>query len=235
MGTSADQEDRDDKKDAATEGHDTEGHDEEADTREAEPASKSSSAAGTSDAGVKGVRGPGAGRAPKAPKGGSLGKSIILFAVIVGGLAVGFAVLGREGSQNEPPARPKWAVGQAVDVEVTVVNSDRQDLSCASDTEIAGKRCAFDSAQKPRAAGDDKSTLKPYTTTEATGRAQFVGAGLWSSLGGAPLPPQRFSVKCTYTVEGTLRKLDVRWSPNAQWYSNADWYSGALSGCKIVP
>jgi hypothetical protein len=181
----------------------------------------------------RGVRGPGAARVSAAPKkGGSLGKSLALFVLIVGGLAAGFAILGREDSPNAPPAKPKWSAGQEVDVDITLVKTDRSELGCASAEEIGDKRCGFDGTQKPRTISNDKSIFKPYTTTD---RIQFLGAGLWDSLGASNLPATRFSAKCKYKVEGTLKKVDVRWESTGPWYPVTDWYAGSLSACKITP
>lgn len=166
-------------------------------------------------------------------QGSSLGKSMLLFVVIVGGIAAGFAILGRE--QGQHPSTPKWAVGQTVDVEITLVKNDRQDLSCASGDEIGGKHCAFEAQNKPWSKGDngdDKKLLKPYTTTD---RVQFTAAGLWSdpALAADKLPPSRFSVKCKYKVEGMLKNVAVRWEPTGQWYPGNEWYAGSVSDCKV--
>lgn len=181
-------------------------------------------------------RGPGASRAkvPQA-KGGSLGKSMLLFVIIVGGLAAGFAILGRE--EQMMPAKPKWAVGQSPEVEITLVKNDKQDLACSSPDEVAGLHCAFEANNKPWSKGDnadDKKVLRPYTTTE---HIQFTAAGLWSDPALAPdkLPATRFSVKCKYKVEGNLKTLGVRWEQTGQWFANGDWYAGSVSDCKIVP
>jgi hypothetical protein len=207
----------------------------------AKPAAKASVAAKAAPAGAKrasaplakGRRGPGAGRTP-APQSGSLGKSMILFVIIVGGLAAGFAILGRE--EQMAPSRPKWTPGQVVDVELTVVRNDAKDLACASTEEPGGKHCGFDGADKPWSKGDpndEKKTYKPYTTTD---RLQLVGAGLWSDPGMSAdkMPATRFSVKCKYKVEGTMKKLNVRWEQTGQWFPNAEWYAGSFSDCKIA-
>ena len=149
----------------------------------------------------------------------------------MGGLAVGFAILGREDSPNAPPAKPKWTTGQVADVDITLVKTDRTELGCASAEEIGNKRCAFDGSQKARPAADDRTTYKPYTTTD---RIQFVGAGLWAELGATNLPAARFTVKCKYKVDGVLKKLDVRWESTGTWYPVTDWYAGTLSECKIA-
>ena len=172
------------------------------------------------------------------PKGGSLGKSMILFVIIIGGLVAGFAILGREEPGQNGPAKPKWKTGDSVEVELTLVKTDAKDLSCGSAEEIAGKHCAFEGQNKPWSKGpstDEKTVFKPYTTTD---RVQFVAAGLWSdpNLAAASLPPNRFSVKCKYKVEGNLKKVDVRWAPDGQWFPNTDWYAGTIESCgKPVP
>jgi hypothetical protein len=156
--------------------------------------------------------------------------------VAVVGLGAGFAILGRESPTEQ--TKPKWTVGQVVDIEVTLVRSDRQDLACAAPDDIGGKHCAFEAANKPWSKGgdvnDDKKLLKPYTTVE---HVQFTAAGLWSdpALAADKLPATRFSVKCKYKVEGTLKSVEVRWEQTGQWYPNGGWYAGTVSDCKIAP
>jgi len=180
-------------------------------------------------------RGPGASRARSAQapqQGGSLGKSVLLFFVIVIGLGAGFAILGKE----TPPqvAKPKWKTGDVVDVEITLVSTDKGDLACASTEEIGGKHCAFEAANKPSPKGsaDDKTLLKPYTTTD---QVNFTAAGLWSdpALAAGKLPASRFNVKCKYKVEGTLKSLGVRWRDGEQFFPNSEWWAGSVSNCKL--
>src|SRR5262249_40866412 len=141
------------------------------------PATKSATKAAA--AGKGGRRGPGARARPATPskRGGSLGKSMVLFIGIVGILLLGFAFLARE--QPAEPVKQRWTPGQTVDVEITLVRSDRQELACASTEEIAGRHCGFEANNKAWSKGDnndDKKLFKPYTTTD---RMQFVAAGLW--------------------------------------------------------
>src|SRR5262249_30097501 len=124
-----------------------------------EPAPKRPSGAPPS----RSTRGPGAARKQASPPAGgpSLGKSVRLSFGIVAGLGAGFAVLGRD---PEPQARPKWKVGDTVDVDVTLVKEDRQDLACASADEVAGKHCGFEAANKPwtKGASTEDKVLRPY-------------------------------------------------------------------------
>ena len=164
---------------------------------------------------------------------GALGKSLVLFIIVVGGLALGFAVLGRE-EKDKPPPTPKWNVGQTVDVEITVVPTDRQDLACASKEQIEGRHCQFEERNRPMKPGDpDDKILKPYTTTD---RVQFLAAGLWDQPTlKAKLPSTRFSVKCKYKVEGKLPKPWIRWAADGQWFERVDeWYAGPVQDCVLV-
>ncbi|WP_437784272.1 hypothetical protein [Sorangium sp. So ce1097] len=172
-------------------------------------------------------------RAAAKPQGGSLGKSMILFLIIIGGLAAAFAYFGQEPTPGA--SGPKWKPGDKAQVEVTLVSSDIKDLACWSADEVNGRHCAFESPTKGWSKGDadDKKLLRPYTTTD---RVQFLAAGLWSepALTGK-LPSARFAVKCTYTVEGKMKRPGVRWSSEGAWLDRTDdWYTGLLSDCKLI-
>ncbi len=173
-------------------------------------------------------------RAPP-PTTASLGKSITLFVVVVGVLAVGFALLGQERG-GAGPKGPTWKVGQTVDLEVTLVAGDKRELSCASSEEISGRHCGFEAPNKPwtkDATQDDKKTFKPYTSTD---NVQFVAAGLWSEpvLAGN-LPASRFSVKCKYTVEGKLKAPTFHWESGWEGQPRGEMFAGLLSGCTLIP
>jgi hypothetical protein len=207
--------------------------DDEDEEEEEAPAPKRAKGPGARGPGAR-SRGPGAARkvAP-AESGGSLGKSVLLFFVIVVGLGGLFYALGRE-TPNEP-AKPKWKVGDVADVEITLVKSDRTDLACAATDEVAGKHCAFEDKNKPWSKGpsvDDKVTLRPYTTVD---HLQFTAAGLWSdpAMAADKLPSTRFSVKCKLKVEGQTKTVFARWEQIGQWYENHDWFAGTLSDCKL--
>jgi hypothetical protein len=176
----------------------------------------------------------GARRAPP-PTTASLSKSITLFVVVVGVLAVGFALLGQERGSGSARG-PSWKVGQTVDLEVTLVASDKKELSCASSEEIAGRHCAFEAASKPWSKDptqDDKKTFRPYTSTD---NVQFLGAGLWSepALAGT-LPASRFTVKCKYTVEGKLKSPTFHWESGWEGQPRGEMFAGLFTGCTIIP
>lgn len=170
---------------------------------------------------------------PVPPQGGAMGKSLLLFVVIVGGLAAAFAIFGQETGSN---AASGWKPGTKAQVEITLVPSDKRDLACLSGQEVAGRHCAFEAPAKPWSKGDpndDKMLLRPYTTVD---RIQFLAAGVWSDpvLAGN-LPLGRFSIKCTLNVEGTVKRPSVRWSPEGAWLEQTnDWHAGHVTGCKMI-
>lgn len=171
-------------------------------------------------------------RAPP-PTTASLGKSITMFVVVVGVLAVGFALLGQERGGNR--GGPNWKVGQTVDLEITTTQADKRELSCASTEEINGRHCANETPSKPWSkdtSQDDKKTFRPYTSTD---NIQFIAAGLWSepALAGN-LPATRFSVKCKYTVEGKLKAPTFHWETGWEGQPRGEMFAGILTGCTIL-
>jgi hypothetical protein len=168
-------------------------------------------------------------------QGGSLTKSLILFLVIIGGMAAAFAFLGQETGGAGPAV--KWKVGEKPTVEITLVASDKRDLACWSAQEVNGKHCGFEAPAKPWSKGsepdNEKVTFRPYTTTD---RIQFLAAGVWSepALQGN-LPIGRFAIKCTFNVEGMVKRPGVRWSSEGAWLDQTtDWYAGSVSNCRMV-
>ena len=173
------------------------------------------------------------GRPVPVRKGGSLGKSMILFVIIIGGVVALLAWIS-QGTETGPAA-PKWKVGDSPDLELTLVADDKKNLACAAPDEIGGAHCAFEAQAKPWSKGDsadDKKLLKPYTTVD---HVQILAAGVWSdpALAGT-LPTTRFSVKCKYKVEGKMKAASMRWASDGPWYESKDIYSGSISGCKLV-
>lgn len=182
---------------------------------------------------------PAAPAAPKrvttaAPPTAGLGKSVSLFIIVVGGISVLMLLLGTErGGGGAAP--PKWEEGKSYDIDITLVSTDRQDLACASGTEIKGLHCGFESQARRWSKGDpndDKKMLRPYSTTNGV---QFFAAGLWSEPALAPdkLPATRFSVKCKFSVAGKMPRADIRWHEGEGWNNVVDWFAGSVSDCKL--
>lgn len=172
--------------------------------------------------------------ASKAPPAAGLGKSVLLFVVVVGGLSLLMLALGAERGGGAA-APPKWNEGQSVDVDITLVSTDKTDLACASGTEVKGLHCGFESQGKRWTKGDaadDKKVLRPYSTTN---NINMLAAGVWSepALAGDKMPGARFTFKCKFNVIGKMPRADVRWHEGEGWNNVTDWYTGSVSDCKI--
>jgi hypothetical protein len=132
--------------------------------------------------------------------------------------AIGFGVwlvsAGKRYREEYASATEGWRVGTVHQVELTVVRTDKQNLSCACDAVVSGLRCGF--RRDFAAAGlsaDDPHLRQPYNTTN---NELLLGAGLWTSppLTG-PLPANRFTVVCNYHIEGTTRSAGIRFAAAA--------------------
>src|SRR5512133_1040870 len=83
-------------------------------------------------------------------------RSILLYALLIGGIALAFAYLGQQGGGGDTEIpQPTWKEGDVVDVTITLVTTDLKDLGCASDEEVKGLHCAFVDKRKPHQAGND--------------------------------------------------------------------------------
>lgn len=198
-------------------------------------AAPSASASGAKSGAPKAASAPRAQAIPLPPAVSSaagLGKTLGLFVGVVGAIALLIMLVGAERAGSTP--EPKWKVGDTVDVELTLVSTDKSDLACASGTEVGGKHCAFESQNKPWSKGNttDDKTLKPYATVE---RVNLLAAGVWSQpVLEKEMPKSRFSLKCKYAVEGKMPRADVRWREGEGWAGVNEWYVGAVSDCKVA-
>lgn len=200
----------------------------------AAPAKAKKSAKKAASEGAKQPKSKSAARRAPPPTTASLGKSITMFVVVVGVLAVGFALLGQE--RGGAARGPSWKVGQTVDLEITTTANDKRELSCASSEEINGHHCGFESTTKKWSkdpSEDDKKTYRPYTSVD---NIQFVAAGLWSEPAlAANLPASRFTVKCKYLVEGKLKAPTFHWESGWEGQPRGEMFAGSLSSCTIKP
>ena len=175
--------------------------------------------------------------------------NILLYALLIGGIALAFAFLGQQdGGGGDETHQPTWKEGDLVDVSITLVTTDVKDLACASDEVVKDKHCSFDDKRKPHPKGNDVRTdpnvLQPYTTTD-NARIQLLAAGMWT---GPELkakldaenwnnPSPRFNVECKAKVEGRMKEAGVRWKPEPDggWLAGPakDWYVVSLQDCKI--
>jgi hypothetical protein len=175
--------------------------------------------------------------------------NILLYALLIGGIALAFAFLGQQdGGGGDETHQPTWKEGDLVDVSITLVTTDVKDLACSADEVVKDKHCAFDDKRKPHPKGNDVRTdpnvLQPYTTTD-NARIQLLAAGMWT---GPELkakldaenwnnPSPRFNVECKAKVEGRMKEAGVRWKPEPDggWLAGPakDWYVVSLQDCKI--
>ena len=224
-----------------------EDEDEGADEDEPAPAKEEPKAAGAKKKAGKSASGSAKGRpgAKPPPAKRSPTRSILLYALLIGGIALAFAYLGQQGGggDTEIPT-PTWKEGDVVDVTITLVTTDLKDLGCASDEEVKGLHCAFEDKRKPHPKGSDPRTddkiLQPYTTVD---RFQLLAAGMWLTpelkakidAENWNNPSPRFNVECKYKVEGRVKEAFIRWKPENDWISNAarDQFAGSLSDCKV--
>ena len=194
---------------------------------------KTSSAAPASPAAKKPAVGPSKQEPLKPPPSAGLGKSVMLFAIVVGSITLLMLLLGSERGISGPAA-PTWKEGDTVDVDITLVSTDKQDLACASGGDVKGFHCGFESQGKrwtKSDPADEKKTLRPYSTTTGI---NFLAAGVWSdpALSGE-LPKTRFAVTCKLNVAGKMPRADVRWHEGEGWNSVNEWFTGDVSNCKL--
>ncbi len=187
-----------------------------------------------------------AGPRPAAPRpGGGMG-GLVPIALVVGvAVVLGYVVLRGDGGSGGPPPpsgppavdeSTKWAVGQTVELDITLKPTDRNNLSCASPEEVAGKHCAFDAPDKASAKGndDDKKLLKPYSVPNSPTR--ILAAGVWTDSGmtGGKMPDARFTVRCKFTLDGKVNNPSVRWDPKGPWRDMKNpWFVASAASCTI--
>lgn len=164
----------------------------------------------------------------------SLGKSVSAFMTILVVLAAGFWFLGTAESPFGKQGQPKWKIGDTIAIVLTLDPKDDDNLACASDANIGGKRCEFKSkTEKTDGKLDDATTLKPYKTTADE---PLLAAGVWSSpeIAKGKRPNGRFNYKCQFKVEAKVQRPQVRWSAMGQFGDQeVDWFAGSVSNCVV--
>ncbi|RLB61500.1 MAG: hypothetical protein DRI90_11235 [Deltaproteobacteria bacterium] len=154
--------------------------------------------------------------------------------LVVGGIAAAFAFLGNQSGGGGTP-RPKWKTGDTVDVELTLVHTDRQNLACAMKEELKGRHCAYEAQNKRSSKSNDArkndKLLQPYTTTNGM---QLMASGLWMQPSMIKnVPKARFSVKCKFVVEDKTKNAFVQWKAGEGWHPGNGWVTGELKDCSV--
>ena len=167
------------------------------------------------------------------PPAASLGKSVVTFSLVLGGLFVMFFLLGNAESPFSNQG-PKWRIGQTVPVDLTLDPSDDTKLSCAAKTEIGGKRCEYeDKTTKFAGPLKDDTMMRPYTTLDGQ---HLLAAGVWSApeMEKGKRPTGRFTVRCDFKVEGKVNAPAIRWDFAGAWNEkNEEWFAGSATNCKL--
>lgn len=229
----ADAKEADAKKAGAKKADEAEAEETSSDEGSSEPAEKAASEGDAAPERMRRSRARGAKPVSPPPPAASLGRSVVLFVAVFVTLAAGFAFLSSSDPFSERNA-PRWRKGQKVQLNITLDPRDDLNLSCASKSVVEGKRCEFEAKnQKYSGEIDDKQLLRPYTTTDGV---QFLAAGLWTQpdLEKGKRPRDRFTVACTFTVDGNVGSPAVRWNPAGAWNEkNQNWFAGSVSDCKV--
>ena len=130
-----------------------------------------------------------------------------------------------------------------LDAPITLVTSDRENLSCALDRTVGPYRCRF------RAPGrlwpepsPPKDLLAPYVTL---GRQVFLVPGLFempdlsarrTAEEQANVPPERlrrFVARCKLRLVERIEQLQTRWSERGNWgRQDGVWIAEPIS-CKV--
>jgi hypothetical protein len=130
---------------------------------------------------------------------------------------IGFGVwvvsAGKRYREEYAQGTEGWRVGSSPTVQLTLVREDKHNLACASDQVIAGLHCAYrrDLQEAGPGAPDNPQILQPYNTV---GSELLLGAGLWTASDlKKPLPATRFTVLCSYHIEGVAKSSLIRFDP----------------------
>ena len=128
-----------------------------------------------------------------------------------------------------------WRVGNTPVVALTLVREDKRNLACASDQLIAGLHCAYrrDLQQAGPGSADNPQILQPYNTV---GNELLLGAGLWTASElKKPLPATRFTVACSYHIEGIAKSASIRFDPAAPFVPAGKAVTvGTLTDCTLT-
>lgn len=137
----------------------------------------------------------------------------------------------------------EWAVGNKVQLELTLVTTDSKNLGCAMAEEVNGKYCAFLTQNKRNTNSENNprreaNLLQPYTSVD---RRQFMASGLWMTTALKSKldkedwnrPSPRFTVNCILAIDGLTKSASVQWKPGEGWHNGNGWYVGTLSDCRM--
>lgn len=140
-------------------------------------------------------------------------------------------------SNEAGPPRP----GTVLDLELTLITSDRGDVACVSPTMFQRYACDFSGETTPRAI-EERDALRPYMTLD---RQVYLLPGLFLEnqvqRRYQAEPPQvprdqlrRFSAQCRVQVQGRLRGFKLRWDATGRWSEPQDADVATVLGCTVT-
>ncbi len=143
-----------------------------------------------------------------------------------------------------------WRKGNTTEVRITLVTSDYNNLSCASEKSLDGAHCAYKSESEgwPRAAGeplDDnkKNIIQPYRTWPDN--QLILVAGLWATPhvamrlhdeppAGVPAKKlARFVATCKVRFLGQLDGAKLHWNAGGKWMNQPRAMVARALSCKV--
>jgi hypothetical protein len=133
--------------------------------------------------------------------------------------------------------------GTVIDAPITLITSDRDQLSCALSRTVQKYRCAFEAPDKPWSSPPTAAeTLAPYLTTH---RQMFLIPGLFeqSALqqryerepprGLHPSRLRRFTANCKLRLLEKVEGFHTRWARAGTWgRSSSAWVAEPLA-CEV--
>jgi len=133
--------------------------------------------------------------------------------------------------------------GLVIDESITLITSDRENLSCALDHSVGRARCGFRSPGRPWLGEiPRRDLLAPYVAVE---HRTFLVPGLFEQPAllarYAAEPPanksrddfRRFSARCKLRLVERLDEVQARWSPDWDWARQTDVWVAEPISCEI--
>ena len=132
--------------------------------------------------------------------------------------------------------------GSVIEVPLSLVTADKQDLSCAFAAEVAGYRCGFVRPFVPGPVDAGKPPLQPFVSLE---RQMFLIPGLFAEPNlsrryVAELPAgvprerlRRFTARCRLELLRGVAGAFVRFGPDAPWGMAPPLYVARVLSCRV--
>jgi hypothetical protein len=155
--------------------------------------------------------------------------------VVALGALGALALWNWRGTWNKP--------GATMEAAITLVTSDREDLSCGLDQAIGSLRCQYQTSGAPAAPPvDRRDRLAPYMTVSRQMLLvpalfdQPAIAARYQQEPPAGVPRQqlrRFVARCRLRLIDTVDSLMVRWVPGAAWSPASNAWVAQPTDCRV--